>query len=286
MRKLRVLTAGVAVLALLGSAADRVEAREARPGPEGKAAAGAKPKTKTLKRRSRLKRRSKRMRKPRVKRKKEARKHFILAKRAYYLRRFDVAARHFSKAYEFLPLPEFLLNLGQCHRMLGNYERAIFFYRMYLDTSAVVRGRSQIEKIIVDCKLKLKELELKKKEEERKRKEAKRLKKEAERKRAEAERKRRREREAAARRAAEARRLRGPVPMLAIPKAFVPKAGSRFVPGTEPKKRRKAAPIYKRWWFWTSIAAGVVAATVTGLAVGLSYKTVLPSGSLGTLDAR
>lgn len=49
-------------------------------------------------------------------------------------------------------------------------------------------------------------------------------------------------------------------------------------------------PLHRRWWFWTSIAAGVVALAV-GLGVGLGTRDdpnglTLPTTQLGTVDWR
>ncbi len=50
----------------------------------------------------------------------------------YKLARFEQALEDYSKAYELYPAPALLFNLGQCHRNLKNYERAIFFFEGYL----------------------------------------------------------------------------------------------------------------------------------------------------------
>ncbi len=56
-----------------------------------------------------------------------------LGQKAYDLGRFDEAIGHYSAAYEAMPLPALLFNIGQCHRQLGQFERAAFFYGRYLD---------------------------------------------------------------------------------------------------------------------------------------------------------
>jgi tetratricopeptide (TPR) repeat protein len=62
-----------------------------------------------------------------------ARTEFERAQRAYDLGRFEEAIVHYSRAYEALALPPFLFNIAQCHRLLGEYAQAAFFYRRYLD---------------------------------------------------------------------------------------------------------------------------------------------------------
>lgn len=62
-----------------------------------------------------------------------ARAEFERAQRAYDLGRFETAIVHYSRAYEAMPLPAFLFNIAQCHRLLGEHAQAAFFYRRYLD---------------------------------------------------------------------------------------------------------------------------------------------------------
>ena len=50
----------------------------------------------------------------------------------YKLARFEEALEDYTHAYELYPAPALLFNLGQCHRNLKNYERAIFFFEGYL----------------------------------------------------------------------------------------------------------------------------------------------------------
>jgi tetratricopeptide (TPR) repeat protein len=50
----------------------------------------------------------------------------------YNVGRFQQALELYTKAYERLPKPALLFNIGQCHRLLGHYEQALFFYHGYL----------------------------------------------------------------------------------------------------------------------------------------------------------
>lgn len=61
-----------------------------------------------------------------------ARGHFDQAQRHYNVGRFSEALTEYQKAYELLPLPAFLFNIGQCYRQLNDHERAIFFFEGYL----------------------------------------------------------------------------------------------------------------------------------------------------------
>lgn len=48
---------------------------------------------------------------------------------------FHQALESFDAAYELAPLPGLLFDVAQCHRQLGAFERAAFFYRRYLALS-------------------------------------------------------------------------------------------------------------------------------------------------------
>jgi tetratricopeptide (TPR) repeat protein len=61
-----------------------------------------------------------------------ARRVFEQAQREYDLGNFEKALEGYSEAYRLVSAPALLFNIGQCHRQLGRYERAAFFYRRYL----------------------------------------------------------------------------------------------------------------------------------------------------------
>ena len=64
-----------------------------------------------------------------------AREQFHAGQAAYANGRYEQALGAFSEAYGLQPVPGFLFNIAQCHRQLGNYERAAVFYQQYLDLS-------------------------------------------------------------------------------------------------------------------------------------------------------
>jgi tetratricopeptide (TPR) repeat protein len=83
-----------------------------------------------------------------------AKQHFDDAERQYRLGRFEQALAEYAKAYELLPEPAFLFNIGQCHRNLGNYERAVFFYRTYLSELKKPEERARVEALIAELEAK------------------------------------------------------------------------------------------------------------------------------------
>ena len=192
-------------------------------------------------------------------RKAQARALFGQAEVKYNLGQFAEALDLYSKAYEVLPLPGFLFNIGQCHRNLARPERAIFFFQGYLRSSRKVANRELVERLIVQCQEALK---VEQAAAETRRRAAEQA-----------------ARQAAARQAAEEAARRSAA---ATPPEALPRPG-----GDRPEGGAARVPLYKRWWFWTAIAAGVVAvATGVGVGVGVRPDPVLPSGSLGTVDAR
>ncbi len=185
----------------------------------------------------------------------EARRLFAEGERQFKLGAFDVALASFTAAYEKRPLPGFLFNLGQCHRMLEHHERALFFFEGYLRDKPDAKNRAVVEGLIAEerAALAAQRAEAARREEERTREE--------ERARAEA-----------LRLAEEARLAADAARIAAIPPP--------------------APALWERPWFWVVVGAVVVGAG--GTAVALSGddpatpapREVPPAGSAGTLDWR
>ncbi|MGA9523094.1 MAG: tetratricopeptide repeat protein [Myxococcaceae bacterium] len=62
----------------------------------------------------------------------QARAEVARAVKAYNLGDFTQALVHYGEAYRLDPRPGMLFNIAQCHRQLGDYPKAAFFYRRYL----------------------------------------------------------------------------------------------------------------------------------------------------------
>ena len=200
----------------------------------------------------------------------EAKKLFDEAQVHYAVGRFPEALEDYSRAYELAQLPGFLFNIGQCHRELQDYERALFFFEGYLRDKPDAKNRRVVEDLIVEARRKAAE-----QEEERRRNLEIALKLKAERL-----------------RKLELARQADETPVNAskpLPRKLSPAAVSRpnVLSVSEPSKAEPAAPFYEKWWFWT-IVGGAVAAATAGTIYALSSggKAELPSGSLGTVDLR
>jgi tetratricopeptide (TPR) repeat protein len=77
-----------------------------------------------------------------------ARAHFKRAEAAFNIGKFEEALAAYQAAYETKPLPGFLFNIAQCHRNMGNHERALFFYRRYLALDPQSPNRAVVEELI------------------------------------------------------------------------------------------------------------------------------------------
>ncbi len=86
-----------------------------------------------------------------------AKRYFKKGEKLFALGRFDQALEQYETAFEEAPLPEFLFNIGQCQRNLGDYDGAIFSYRKYLKLKPEAVNRESVEKLIEDLKVKIEE---------------------------------------------------------------------------------------------------------------------------------
>ena len=85
----------------------------------------------------------------------EARQLTSRASVEYDVGHFDQALDLYAKAYERYPKPALLFDIGQCHRLLGHFERAIFFYQGYLRGKPDAANRALVEQFILDSQKQL-----------------------------------------------------------------------------------------------------------------------------------
>jgi hypothetical protein len=83
-----------------------------------------------------------------------ARALFERAEKAYNGGRFEEALGLYSQAYDQKPLPGFLFNLGQCHKNLGQLERAEFFFTRYLDLTPAAKQDPRAQVLLAQVKAK------------------------------------------------------------------------------------------------------------------------------------
>jgi tetratricopeptide (TPR) repeat protein len=70
----------------------------------------------------------------------------------YKLAHFEEALDEYSRAYAQYPSPGFLFNIGQCHKMLKNHERAVFFFEGYLRDRPNAPNRAMVEELIEESR--------------------------------------------------------------------------------------------------------------------------------------
>lgn len=191
------------------------------------------------------------------------------AGRKYNLGQFDSALKLYTEAYDTFPAAGLLFNLAQCHRSLGNHERAVFFYEGYMREKPTAANRDLVEELLAEERALLTKQREAEAEKARLAAEQKRAADEEDRRRAEEQRLADEQR----RREEEERRRTG---------LLAPTGG-----GAAAGDRDGGSSVFHRWWFWTAIGVGVAAATVGTLVyVNAQDDGGLPSGSLGTLDDR
>jgi hypothetical protein len=162
----------------------------------------------------------------------QARGLFADGQKAYDVGEFERALTLYSDAYKLKALPGFLFNIAQCHRQLGNFERAAFFYGRFIDNSNTAAPNVELAReLLSDVSRRQAEKEA-------------------------ADKKAAEEKAEAERRAADA-----PVapPLTPVEAPTLPPPPP---PVVEPE------PVTKKPWFWVVVGVGV-AAVATGASVGI-----------------
>jgi tetratricopeptide (TPR) repeat protein len=201
----------------------------------------------------------------------QARVKYTEGNEAYEQGDFRKALAAFNEAYQLAPLPGFLFNVAQCHRQLGAYERAAYFYRRYLSLSEKEPANAPMVKDLIA------EMDAKAKQETasrlaRQKTPAKAVEKDRPEARADAKRSGLKEAE---QRAVDSRASR---PVAAAPKSLSPAA----VPGA-PEPEQPKESLTRKWWVWAGAGAVVL------LAGGVVYAVTAPDTrptTLGTFPAR
>ena len=81
---------------------------------------------------------------------KAAKRHFDRGEKLFALGKFDEALDEYQKAFDAKPIPDFLFNIGQCYRNLGDYQQAIFSFKKYLKLEPDAPDKEKVEKLIDD----------------------------------------------------------------------------------------------------------------------------------------
>ena len=86
-----------------------------------------------------------------------AKRHYDRGKKLFELQKLDEALDQFQKAYDASPIPDFLFNIGQCQRNLGDYKAAVFSFKKFLKLDPETEKREKVEELIEDLERKIDE---------------------------------------------------------------------------------------------------------------------------------
>ena len=77
-----------------------------------------------------------------------AKRHFERGEKLFALGKFDEALDEYQKAFDAKPIPDFLYNIAQCYRNLGDYDQAIFSFKKFLKLEPDAPNRDSVERTI------------------------------------------------------------------------------------------------------------------------------------------
>ncbi|MDQ3364819.1 MAG: tetratricopeptide repeat protein [Myxococcota bacterium] len=84
-----------------------------------------------------------------------AKRHYDRGQKLFALQKFDAALEQFQKAFDADPIPDFLFNIAQCQRNLGDYEAAIFSFKRFLKLDPEAENREKVEALIAELEEKV-----------------------------------------------------------------------------------------------------------------------------------
>ncbi len=86
-----------------------------------------------------------------------SKRHYDRGKKLFELQKFEDALEEFQKAYDASPIPDFLFNIGQCQRNLGDNQAAVFSFKKFLKLDPDTDKREKVEELIDDLQRKIDE---------------------------------------------------------------------------------------------------------------------------------
>ena len=161
---------------------------------------------------------------------------------------FQAALEKYEEAFRLKPVPALQFNLGQCHRHLGHTERALYFFRRFLESNPPEPQAAQVRPLIGELEAKLTDEERARSAREEHARALELEQAKATSARAQAE---------AAAKAAEEAKFR----------AELEDAIKR-----QPAPAPVVEPVYKKSWFWAAVVGGA-AIIATGVGVSVYFGT-------------
>ena len=79
-----------------------------------------------------------------------ARAFYREAEKKFAARDYDGALEAYREAYAAVPEPVFLFDIGQCHRLAGRPELALFYYGAYLKAAPDAPNRADVEALVAE----------------------------------------------------------------------------------------------------------------------------------------
>ena len=77
---------------------------------------------------------------------------FLVGNQHYNLGELAQALEMYKRAYQIKPLAEFLFNIAQCHRKLGEHKDAITMYQSYLVGVPDAQNKALVDELIAESK--------------------------------------------------------------------------------------------------------------------------------------
>ncbi|MDP1823586.1 MAG: tetratricopeptide repeat protein [Archangium sp.] len=190
-----------------------------------------------------------------------ARAAALEAKKAFDLGDFPKAIEQYEAAYKLKAAPGLLFNLGQSHRRAGNLDKAIFYFRRYLETNPPEAQAKATEEVLAQVEAQLAAVKTMQSDQD---------KRDAERQQLEEQRRHEAEEQ---QRKLELEKTRLAVVNAQERQLSLEAALKKEAPPPPPP------PVYQRWWFWTAVGAVVIGGAVTATAIATApqpVQTTLP----------
>jgi iron complex outermembrane receptor protein len=191
----------------------------------------------------------------------EAKHHFEQGLRLYNVQSYEEAIVEFKAGYQADPRPEFLYALGQAQRMNRQCKAAIVSYEAYLRTEPAARQEAAAKDQIEACRAELATA---------------------------ASTPDRGQPVATPTPPPAVASSAAPVVAVTVPNVGAPPAASAGasnladgVAASASTPADRAAPVYRRWWFWALIGGGVAAGLGVAAAAGVFTHTMEPGCPTG-----